>query len=94
MEPNTANSATCFIVALVVDKCTNADSTLLRMFLGTECNYGQLINSLYSSTCFCRYRIISNIGTAPIKAPPRLYPIFSHSNCKRPGALILILGSA
>ena len=40
------------------------------------------------------YCIISNIGAAPIKAPPRAYPIFSRSNCKLPWALELILGSA
>ena len=40
------------------------------------------------------YHIISNIGAAPIEAPPRAYTIFSRSNCKRPWALELILGSA
>ena len=35
------------------------------------------------------YRIISNTGAAPVKAPPRAYPIFSRSNCKWPWALEL-----
>ena len=38
------------------------------------------------------YHIISNIGAAPIKAPPRTYPTFSCSNCMHPWALELILG--
>ena len=81
----------CHLVPSPCNSCR-----LVRYFSGTIAI--QKYSLSYSANYFlifiklCGYRINTNTGVAPIKAPLRGILYFSRSNCKRLRALELILG--